>query len=325
MLIGLVGDMPDMVDELGAWEPISYEEHFERSTFKGKALAIAAYRATLPAIRAKFVEVVWEMDSAILSTIARLKEADTADYHRIAASGGSAGACTSLWLAFHPDMADPKSADPVARESTRLLCAAVSGAQTTLDPKQMKEWTPNSKYGGHAFGFKADAEKKTTQFDAFLAGREKVLPWIAECSPYALVSSDDPPIYLIYAAKPNMGMEEKDPTHTANFGVKLQERLKEAGVECELVYPGAPDVKHPKTTDYLLAKLKAETRSPQTTRRHGVMLVSFRFGWPRPKRCSTKRISDVWSNTSEQTQPPRVHGETTIIGTRWPRPYGPAG
>src|SRR6201999_4295170 len=71
---------------------------------------------------------------------------------RIGASGGSAGACSSLWLAFHPDMADPKSSDPIARESTRLWCAAVNGAQTTLDPQQMKEWTPNSRYGGHAFG-----------------------------------------------------------------------------------------------------------------------------------------------------------------------------
>src|SRR5215813_9484131 len=34
-------------------------------------------------------------------------------------------------------------------------------------------------------------------------------------------------------------------------------------------------------------------------------------------------IRDVWSNTSEQTQPPLLHGETTIIGTRMPRPYGP--
>ncbi|MFN9957315.1 MAG: alpha/beta hydrolase, partial [bacterium] len=70
------------------------------------------------------------------------------DKTRIAASGSSAGACTSLWLAFHPDLADPNSRDPIARESTRLLCAAVSGAQTTLDPRQMKEWTPNSRYGG---------------------------------------------------------------------------------------------------------------------------------------------------------------------------------
>ena len=65
------------------------------------------------------------------------------DKKRIGAAGGSAGACSSLWLAFHDDLADPKSEDPVARESTRLWCAAVTGAQTTLDPKQMQEWTPN--------------------------------------------------------------------------------------------------------------------------------------------------------------------------------------
>ena len=87
MLIGMVGDMPEMVDELGVWQPISYEEHFARSTFKGKALAIAAYRATLPAIRTKFVEVLEEMNTAILHTIARLKKAEPDDYHLIAVYG----------------------------------------------------------------------------------------------------------------------------------------------------------------------------------------------------------------------------------------------
>ena len=57
------------------------------------------------------------------------------DKKRIGAAGGSAGACSSLWLAFHDDLADPKSNDPVARESSRLSCAAVTGAQTTLDPE----------------------------------------------------------------------------------------------------------------------------------------------------------------------------------------------
>jgi len=115
------------------------------------------------------------------------------DKQRIGASGGSAGASTSLWIAFHPDLAEPNSSDPVARESTRLLCAAVNGAQTTLDPKQMKEWTPNSRYGGHTFGFAGDPKTKLSQFDEFLAKRDTILPWIAEYSPYALVSADDPP------------------------------------------------------------------------------------------------------------------------------------
>jgi acetyl esterase/lipase len=174
------------------------------------------------------------------------------DKTRIAASGGSAGACTSLWLAFHPDLADPASADPIARESTRLLGAAVNGAQTTLDPQQMKDWTPNSTYGGHAFGL--------GKFDNFLAQRATILPWIAEYSPYALVTRDDPPVYLSYTVAPALGEPQKDPTHTSNFGVKLQEHCRANGVVCELVYPGAPEVKHATTQDYLIATLTASKR-----------------------------------------------------------------
>jgi len=172
------------------------------------------------------------------------------DKSRIAASGNSAGACSSLWLAFHPDLADPKSRDPVARESTRLRCVAVSAAQTTLDPQQMKEWTPNSTYGGHAFGFKTFAE--------FLANRDKILPWLAEYSPYALVSADDPPVYLSYGAPPALGQPQKDPTHTSNFGLKLQEKCKAVGVSCELFFPGAPDVQHRSVLEFLLDKLNSK-------------------------------------------------------------------
>ncbi len=200
-------------------------------------------------------------DAARALQFVRSKAAEwNIDKTRIGASGGSAGACTSLWLAFHPDLADPNSSDPIARESTRLLCAAVNGAQTTLDPRQMKDWTPNSKYGGHAFGFTGDPATKLSQFDEFLAKRDTILPWIAEYSPYALVSSDDPPVYLFYKAAPALGQEQKDPTHTANFGVKLQEHCQSNGVECELVYPGSPNVVHATAADYLLSELTRADR-----------------------------------------------------------------
>lgn len=45
----------------------------------------------------------------------------------------------------------------------------------------------------------------------------------------------------------------------------------------------------------LRAKSKAEVRSPQTARRQGEMLGS----WT-PKRCSMKRMTEVWSKVSEQ-------------------------
>ncbi len=182
------------------------------------------------------------------------------DKTKVALAGGSAGACTSLWLAFHDDLADPQSADPIARESTRVTCAAVSGAQTTLDPHQMRAWTPNSKYGAHAFGIVWDPKSKVSTFDRFYAERERILPWIKQYSPYELVSRDDPPVGLFYSAAPNLGKDEKDPTHTANFGVKLKEHCDANQVRCDLVYPGAPNVIHATDSDYIKAFLRPESK-----------------------------------------------------------------
>lgn len=204
--------------------------------------------------------VQWPLeDAARALQFVRSKAAEwNIDKARIGASGGSAGACSSLYLAFHDDMADAKSSDPIAHESTRLMCAAVSGAQTSLDPKQLIEWTPNSRYGGHAFGFMDPKERKTrdTRFAEFLEKRESVLKWIKMYSPYEHVSKDDPPVYLYYPSTPGIGQPQKDPTHTSNYGVKLQEHCQAIGAECELVYPGAPNVKHKTIPEYLIDVLK---------------------------------------------------------------------
>jgi len=170
------------------------------------------------------------------------------DKQRIGAAGGSAGACSSLWLAYHDDLADPDSSDPIARESTRLQYAAVIGAQTTLDPKQMKEWTPNSKYGGHAFG--------KDNFEQFLHDRDSILPWIAEYSPYALVTADDPPVCLLYSSPPARGQAQRDPTHTSNFGAMLLEKCNAAGAACEFIYSADAGLRSGIATDYLIENLK---------------------------------------------------------------------
>lgn len=170
------------------------------------------------------------------------------DKQKIGATGGSAGACTSLWLAFHDDMADPNSDDPIARESTRLYCAAVNGAQVSLDPKELREWMPNYSYGAHAFGL--------PNLDAVIENREKVLPWIHEYSPIAHVSKDDPPIALFYGGEvPVVGASPKDPTHSGIMGVKLAERLKETGVDVVLVHPGVENPEFKNSTEYLIDRL----------------------------------------------------------------------
>src|SRR5205823_7130532 len=173
------------------------------------------------------------------------------DKKRIGATGGSAGGCSSLWLAFHADMADPKSSDPVARESTRLYCAAVSGAQTSLDPKELREWMPNYGYGAHAFGFPS--------FQAYYDGRDKVLNWIKEYSPIEHVSKDDPPIFLEYPSQkvpPVVGEKQKDPTHSAVLGMKLAEKLRAVNVEVILVYPGQTDPRYRNSAQFLIDRLR---------------------------------------------------------------------
>ncbi|MCA9153466.1 MAG: alpha/beta hydrolase [Planctomycetales bacterium] len=189
-------------------------------------------------------------DAARALQFVRSKAAEwNLDKTRIGATGGSAGACSSLWLAFHDDLADPNSDDPIARESTRLYCAAVNGAQVSLDPKELREWMPNYGYGAHAFGL--------PNFQALIDNREQVLPWIKEYSPIEHVSKDDPPIALFYGGEaPVVGSSPKDPTHSAIMGLKLAERLKEVGVDVTLVHSGVENPSHRNSTDYLIARLK---------------------------------------------------------------------
>ncbi|MEI6165667.1 MAG: alpha/beta hydrolase [bacterium] len=236
----------------------------------GISIVTINYRYITKALEASVMPPVkWPLEDAAraLQFVRSKAQEWNIDKARICLTGGSAGACSSLWLTYHKDLADPKSNDPVARESTRPWCAAVQVAQTSLDPQQLKEWTPNSSYGGHAFGlmqYKDPSGTRNAYFAEFLAYREQLMPWIREYSPYALVTKGAPPVYLIYDTPPALGQEVKDPTHTANYGVKLQEHCREIGVECELVYPGAPAVKHPTIEQYIIEALTSNGAFDQT-------------------------------------------------------------
>jgi hypothetical protein len=96
-------------------------------------------------------------------------------------------------------------------------------------------------------------------------------------SPYALVTADDPPVYMYYIAPPGLGQNQKDPTHTSNFGVKLQERCRAIGVECELVYPGAPQVKHRTIEEFFIDKLSLRRRQRKGIANRGVGRSCFSF------------------------------------------------
>src|SRR5438128_4776193 len=48
MLLELLPEMPDCLEDLKAWCPLSYPEHFAASNFRDRELAIAAYELAEP-------------------------------------------------------------------------------------------------------------------------------------------------------------------------------------------------------------------------------------------------------------------------------------
>ncbi|MCX8036779.1 MAG: alpha/beta hydrolase [Candidatus Sumerlaeia bacterium] len=150
------------------------------------------------------------------------------DPKRIASYGGSAGAGTSLWLAVHDDLADPKAADPVLRQSTRLTCCGCLNGQATYDMTKWAseigpfkpEWqrAPNEM---HAFyGFKSEEELKSD------AGR-KIL---ADCDMLGLITPDDPPIFMSCSI-PNVEPTERGQyVHHPKHVLAVQKRCEATGV-----------------------------------------------------------------------------------------------
>ncbi|NND95869.1 MAG: alpha/beta hydrolase [Pirellulaceae bacterium] len=175
---------------------------------------------------------------------------------RIGLTGGSAGACTSMWLLCRDDLADPKSDDPVARESTRVWAAAVGGGQTSIDPKQIEPWLgPNVLK--HNMINMACGERT---IEGALKNYEKHRELYVEFSAYNHVSKDDPPLLMTYGS--DMTLPSKNAGHGIHhpvFGVKMKEKCDSVGQECHLIIKGYSESKDFKgTTDFLIAKLLQE-------------------------------------------------------------------
>ncbi|WP_439626007.1 alpha/beta hydrolase [Gemmata sp.] len=230
----------------------------------GVSVVSVEYRLISDARRADVEPPVqWPLEDAARSVqFVRSRAKDWGlDRSRVGVSGVSAGACSALWVALRDDLADPASADPVARESTRVACAAVFDAQTTLDPQLTRAWIPNATYGPHAFGrFGGDPKGA---FEGFLKARDELLPAIKRYSPLEWAGAGDPPVFCAYATRIRpAGEAQRDPTHSPVFGVKLKEKLDAVKVPCEVRYPGGPGTGHASARDFLKAVLTA-TAAPK--------------------------------------------------------------
>ncbi len=158
------------------------------------------------------------------------------DAGRVAGGGRSAGAGMALWIAFHKDFAEPRSDDPVARQSTRLTCVAVENAQASYDPRFIKEHIPGNAYrdgcNSQLFGLKDNEILNPPPDKARL---------MEDGAPINQIAAGAPPVMITYE---RASMEDKDKPgdmHHVRMGILLKEKLDAARVECVLVTQSPAD------------------------------------------------------------------------------------
>ncbi|PIW27122.1 MAG: hypothetical protein COW30_11535 [Rhodospirillales bacterium CG15_BIG_FIL_POST_REV_8_21_14_020_66_15] len=73
MLLEMVPDMPEIMEEVKAWQPKGYVDHFRDSTIADRELAIEAYDHVLPVYREPFEQTVDQLNNLIASCVERLE------------------------------------------------------------------------------------------------------------------------------------------------------------------------------------------------------------------------------------------------------------
>lgn len=150
------------------------------------------------------------------------------DPERVGATGGSAGAGISLWLAFHDDLADLDSEDPISGQSTRISVAVVNGAQSSYDPRFIMKL------------FDTDQIHEALILFYGMTGPEdvddpKFHPLFEEASAINHLTEDDVPVMLYYPQAnqplpPNSTGRQH--IHHPKLGFVLKEKMDMLGIEC---------------------------------------------------------------------------------------------
>lgn len=183
------------------------------------------------------------------------------DPARIASWGGSAGAGTSLWLAFHPDLADPTSADPVLRQSSRLVAAGAMNTQASYNLLRWPELLDNRgtdwERPGEVpafYGFKTTEALETPEAKAILDDVDML----------RLVSKDDPPVFLYASQKDGPVTDRGHLLHHPGHARAVKKTCEAAGVPAIALFSAAEPrftgVPNQALLEFLLRQVKGPAR-----------------------------------------------------------------
>ncbi|WP_417745676.1 alpha/beta hydrolase fold domain-containing protein [Rosistilla oblonga] len=194
-------------------------------------------------------------DAALgLQTIRHRADQWNIDPQRVVCFGGSAGAGISLWLAFHDDLAEPNSDDPVARQSTRIVAAGAMNGQPAYDIHLFREWfgLPDLQPGPALPAFVGIEDE--SEFD-----KPEIRALMKDASPISHLSEDDTAAVYMFYSRPNVPVtletESSVWVHHVRLGLEMQKAMEPLGLQCIVT---APDIKADNPYDSLEAFLIAK-------------------------------------------------------------------
>ncbi|MFC1707672.1 alpha/beta hydrolase fold domain-containing protein [Planctomycetota bacterium] len=158
------------------------------------------------------------------------------DKTRIGAFGSSAGAGTSMWLAFHDELADPNAEDPVLRESSRLSVAGSMAGQCTYDVMQWEDLIGS--YPGNGTFPTDDAMRLYGVDSSEQLETDEVIRIRADVDMLGLLTGDDAPVFLIAGGANTEARNRGHYVHHPRHSILIRDKAGEVGVESQLVLQG---------------------------------------------------------------------------------------
>jgi acetyl esterase len=152
-------------------------------------------------------------------------------------------------IAFHKDLADPGSDNPIARESTRLTCVAVEKAVVSFAPRWIKQNLPGKAWRrphlAAIFGMNDAAEA-----DLLNPPAEKA-KLMEENDPINYLTAEAPPVFLSYPGE-NLSAKPEADIRMIGFGLILKKKMDALKVECQIAagWPAKPECTGPDKSEF---------------------------------------------------------------------------
>ena len=179
------------------------------------------------------------------------------DKTRIGVYGSSAGAGTSLWIAFSDDMADLDNPDPILRESTRISCVGALATQATYDffkwpeilnlPEELMLNANTERRIAKAFGLKYEE-------GIDLKSYKKI---IEELDFLEKIDKDDPPMFVFNNQKGGIPVTNGQKNHHPLHAKVLKDKADREGLESVVYAPkiGISNAENIDLVDFFNSKL----------------------------------------------------------------------